>query len=166
MIGKGPSGLKGKMKGPTAGKRHTIERRSIVARQRVGGGRPVLPKHGRACPNRQLRGSKAKAPIAVVGNQHDLRVARGRRRRWLSAGGGRRLNNRRRCQCRSRACAARGIAPTGAEQHQRGCYQQTEPGGCAASWQARVLWPHVILFLATRTACSPVRGTGEQAAPF
>jgi len=114
MIGKGPSGLKGKMKGPTDGNRPTIERRSIVTRHRMGRGRPVLPDHGRAHPNRQLRGSKAKAPIASVGNQHDLRVARGRRRRWLSNGGRRR-------RCRSRTCAARGIAPAGAEQHQRGC---------------------------------------------
>src|SRR2546421_8625382 len=121
MIGKGTSSLKRKMKGTTDGNSPTIERRPVVTGNRMGRQRHVLPDHGRARPNRQRRRGEAKAPIAIVGNQHDLCVARGRSRRWLSDGGCRvrRLNKGRRCWCRSRACAGRGCtaaAPTGGEQ--------------------------------------------------
>ena len=107
MIGKRAGCLEGKTIGPTDGNGATIKCRSIVTGHCMGYRRHVLPGHGRARPNLKLRGSKAKAPITIVGNQHHLCKARGRRQGWLSdSRGGRRLSDggrRCRCRCRSRA---------------------------------------------------------------
>ena len=118
MIGKGASSRKRMTKGATNGDGPTIKRRPIVTGDRMGHCRHILPDHGRAHPDRQRRGAEAKASIAIRGDQHDLRGAWSRRRRWLSDGGCRRrpLSNSRRC--RRRACAGSSSAPAGGEQRQ------------------------------------------------
>lgn len=132
MIGKGSGSLKGKLKVLSDGNSAAIECCAVVTRHCMWDGRLVLPDYGRTRPNCQRRGSKAKAPIATVGNQHNLWAALGWRRRYLSDGGcwrwwGRWCLNARRG--RSRGCTRSSASPTGTEQYHYRSYQQTEPDG-------------------------------------
>ncbi len=139
MIRKSASSRKRMTKGATNGNGPTIKRRPVVTGDRMGHCRHILPDHGRAHPDRQRRGAEAKAPIAIRGDQHDLRGSWSGRRSWLSDGGYRRrcLSNSRGCRCR--ACAGSSAAAAGGKQRECAYHQQAAPGGCAASWQVRVL---------------------------
>ena len=116
MIGKGASFGKRVTKGATNGYGPAIKARPVITGDRMRCWGHILPDDGRANSDRQRRGAEAKAPIALGDDQHNLRGAWYRRRRWLIDRGSRRrcLNNG--CRCWDSICAGSVASPAGGKQ--------------------------------------------------